>query len=315
MPASLPAEAVHLSYDPGPYRMAMGLVAADPDTLIELDDTYPAQIAERRCLLEERRADVLAMPQGTEAACAELLDHVEALLPRRFPAHFTSADGQFCNHITGETWPLATPLAARADPLDRLGRLVAEDFCLIRPDPAGPILAAAILCFPSRWVLAEKLNRPLLDVHERVPSYAERLGRPVDRFFTHLKTARMAVRLNWTVIDNPALFQLSGKFASATDAAITAGNALSRLHLRVERQTFLLLPASGMVSFGIRTHVYPLARITALPGEAARLAAAVRALPPEMALYKSLGRFRDALLAALDKVVDADTLRKPQRDR
>jgi hypothetical protein len=294
----LPEEAVHLSYDPGAYRMAMGLVAADPATLIELDSTYPAQIGERRRLLAERRADVLAMPPGTEGACAELLDRVGELLALGHPEFFARDGAMLRNRITGED----VALAGNPDPLAALGRTVAEDFCLIRPDPAGPILAAAILCFPSRWVLAEKLARPLLEVHARVPGYAKRLGAPVDRFFSHLKPGRMAVRLNWTVIDDPALFQLSGKFSAAADRTITADNALDRLHLRVERQTFLLLPSSGMVSFGIRTHVYPLTRIAALPGEAARLAAAVRALPPEMALYKSLGRFRDALLAALDAI-------------
>lgn len=296
----LPPEVVHLSYDPGPYRMAMGLVAAEPECLIELDETYPAQMAERARLLDARRDDVLAMPAGTEAACAELLDVVAGTLARRWPEWFRLDAGALRNGLTGEQWALPA-----TDPLDVLGRLVAEDFCLVRPEPDGPVLAAAVLCFPSRWVLGEKLGRPLLGVHERVPGYAGRLGGPVDRFFNHLKPGRMAVRLNWTVIDDPALFQLSGKFATAADAGITPENALERLHLRVERQTFLLLPVSGMVSFGIRTHVYPLARIVALRGEAARLAAAVRGLPAEMALYKSLGRFRDALLAALDGVASA----------
>ena len=52
----------------------------------------------------------------------------------------------------------------------------------------------------------------------------------------------------------------------------------------------------------VEARLHRLARIAALPGEAARLAAAVRALPPEMALYKSLGRFRDALLAVSGKL-------------
>lgn len=59
-------------------------------------------------------------------------------------------------------------------------------------------------------------------------------------------------------------------------------------------------PESGAVAFGIRTHVTPLAAVAALPGEAARLAAAVRALPPEMRRYKGLHRFDAALLAWLD---------------
>ena len=292
----LPAEILHLPYDPGPYRMAMGLQACPPDALIELDSACPAQLGERARLLKGRPADVVAcMPSG-EAACGELASHLLGLLPARFPDCYQPAGGGVRNHLTGETLD-----PAAMAPLDLIGRLVAEDFCLIRPGAAGPILVAAVLCFPARWVLAEKLGKPLLEVHARVPAYAEKLGAPVDRFMTRLKAGRVAMRLNWSVIDDPALFQLAGKFRDGADASITAENALEKLFLRVERQTFLLLHGSATVAFGIRTHVYPLARVVAVPGEAGRLAGAVRALPVEMARYKSLGRFRGALLEALDR--------------
>jgi len=49
-------------------------------------------------------------------------------------------------------------------------------------------------------------------------------------------------------------------------------------------------------------HVYPLAKAVTSPAIAACLAAAVRALPEEMAHYKSLPMFQAALLAWLDKV-------------
>lgn len=292
----LPAEILHLPYDPGPYRMAMGLQACPPDNLIELDSACPAQLRERADLLAERPADVLACVPGGEAACGELASHLLGLLAVRFPDWYQCVPAGLHCRLTG-----ATLDPVKTAPLVLIGRAVAEDFCFIRPDDAGPILVAAVLCFPARWVLAEKLGRPLLDVHARVPAYAEKLGAPVDRFMARLKPGRVAMRLNWSVIDDPALFQLSGKFRDGPDASITAENALEKLFLRVERQTFLLLPGSATVAFGIRTHVYPLARVAVVPGEAGRLAAAIRALPVEMALYKSLGRFRDAVLVALDR--------------
>jgi hypothetical protein len=57
----------------------------------------------------------------------------------------------------------------------------------------------------------------------------------------------------------------------------------------------------GTIVFGIRSHVTPLREVTALPGEAARLAAAVRGIPPELERYKSLRPFRAALLDYLDR--------------
>ncbi len=296
-PLDLPPEILHLPYEPGPYRMAMALRACPAEELVELDNACPAQLAERLRLLDARPADVLAALPEARHASAELAAHLLRLLPARFPGHYMTAGNGVLNRLTGETLDVA-----KLDPLHLVGRLVAEDFCLLAPSASGPVLVGAVLCFPARWVLAEKLGKPLLGVHERVPGYAERLGRPVDRFIAQLKPGRVALRLNWSVIDDPALFQRTGKFRDGPDAAITATNALGRLYLRVERQTFLLLERSATVAFGIRTHVTPLSRVVALEGEAARLAAAVRALPAEMALYKSLGRFRDALLAALDHI-------------
>jgi hypothetical protein len=106
-------------------------------------------------------------------------------------------------------------------------------------------------------------------------------------------------RYNWSVVDDPALFQPAGHGRQAHDASITAANAGSALFLRVERQTLSLLPDSGTVLFGIRIHRYPLARIAAVAEVAARLHAAVAALPAEMAAYKSIPPFRAALLGYL----------------
>jgi hypothetical protein len=134
-----------------------------------------------------------------------------------------------------------------------------------------------------------------------VPFYGERLARPVDRFMGHVRPGHIAVRLNWSVMEDPALFQPTGKWRTAQDATITEQNAGDRLFLRIERQTLRRLPVSGAVLFGIRVHVYPLSGAVTTPEIAAGLAAAVRALPIEIAHYKSLPMFQIALLDWLDR--------------
>ncbi|HEX3349460.1 MAG TPA: DUF3445 domain-containing protein [Acetobacteraceae bacterium] len=292
----LPPETLHLPFEAGPFRMAMALVAQDPSELIELDDRYPAEAAERRALLEARHADVFAACPGSEAARAQVLDRLAEFLPARFPALFERENATLRNRITGEDWNLADP---PHDPLEIAGRLVQEDLCIIRPDPRGPVLDAAVLCFPSRWRLADKIGRPLAAVHGPVPLYADRLAAPVDRFMTHLRPGKLAVRLNWSVMDDAALFQPGGKFRMTPNEAVTASNAGETTWLRVERQSLSRLPC-GSVLFGIRVHVYPLSTLAGLPQEAARLAHAIRSLPPEIATYKSLAAVRDPLLGWLD---------------
>ena len=152
------------------------------------------------------------------------------------------------------------------------------------------------------WRLGEKLGHPLGPIHAPVPFYAETLERPVDRFLTMLRPGRMAMRLNWSVMDDATLFRAHAHGRTDHAASVTAANAGEALVLWVERQTFRRLPDSGTIAFGIRIriHITPLAAVTRHPGEAARLREAVLALPPEMQKYKSLLPFRAALLAYLE---------------
>jgi hypothetical protein len=294
-----PAQAVHLSFEPGPFRMAMGLFACSPAEWIELDEHYVAEMALRRELLRTRHEEVSALVPGSEAARRETWDVLTAHLVRQWPDWFASDGEMFTNHLTGERWNLADP---GLDPLEAAALLVQEDLCLIRPTDDGPDLVAGVVCFPSRWRLLEKIGHKLTAVHGPVPFYGERLARPVDRFMSVVKPGHIAVRLNWSVLDDPALFQPGGKFRTDRNTDITAANAGDRLFVRVERQTLSRLPATGSVLFTIRVHVYPLAGVAARPEIAGRLAEAVRALPPETAHYKSLRRFREALLAYLGSI-------------
>lgn len=278
--------------------MLLGLVSRPEDELVELDERYPAELAERRTLLDNRHAEVFAATAGSELARHETLDRIIGLLPARYPNHFRRDGDALCNRLTGERWNLANP---PCDPLELAGRLVQEDLCLIGVEEGVPVLRAAILCAPSRWRLREKIGRPLAAIHDRVPLYADTLATPVDRFMRHLKPGKLTERLNWSVTDDPALFQVEGKHRTGLDPSFTKANAGERLFLRVERQTLSRLPQSGFVLFTIRVHTYPLSRVAAQAGASARLAEAVRAMPEGMEAYKSLPPFRAALLGFLDE--------------
>ena len=67
-------------------------------------------------------------------------------------------------------------------------------------------LAAASLCFPSTWVLAEKFGRDMDGIHKPVPGYAEHIGPRLLRIFDNLQVERPAWRLNWSIYDGPELY-------------------------------------------------------------------------------------------------------------
>jgi dimethylamine monooxygenase subunit A len=291
----LPLQAVHLPFEPGRYRMAMDLVTVPEAVWFEFDDRYHKEMEAKRHLLATAHREVFAATAISDAARAEALELIVASLSGHFPDWFGGDGTVVHNHLTGETWDRYA-----IDPLELAGRLVQEDLCLIQNGVDGPVFTAASLCFPSRWRLLDKIGRPLSAVHGPVPLYADRLAKPVDRFMRHVRPGHIASRLNWSLLDDPALFQPDGKWRVETSAEITAENAGSRVFLRVERQTLRRLPVTQAVVFGIRVHVYPLSRVIERPDRAAALAAAVRALPAEIQHYKSLRPFRTALLGWLD---------------
>ena len=309
----------------------MDLVSVPEFEWFEFDHFYFSDMAERRRLLATAHGEVFAATPVSDAARQEALDLTVAALTTHHPDWFSLDQGVLCNHLTGESWLTANidrrerdkSGAARStsdattysprlpsaigeagshsavDPLELAGRLVQEDLCLIQAGSDGPIFTAAVLCFPSRWRLMDKIGKPLSAVHGPVPRYADRLAAPVDRFMRHLKPNHIASRLNWSLLDDPALFQPSGKWRADSSASITTENAGQHVFLRVERQTLRRLPSSGAVLFGIRVHVYPLEQIIDRLDRAAALADAVRALPAEIQHYKSLLPFREVLLSWL----------------
>ncbi len=295
--ASLRSEVFYLPFESGPYRMAMALTTVPQSAWFEIDERYAYEMAERRRLLRERHEAVFGALPVSDDARAETLHEIVANLTTYAAQWFVRDGDMLHNKLIDETWNLSS---LAYDPLELAGRLVQEDLCIIQQGDDGPIFTAAVLCFPSRWRLHEKLGKPLAAVHGPVPYYAERLATPVDRFMSKVKAGHIASRLNWSVLDDPAMFQPTGKWREQRDTAITQNNAGERLYLRVERQTLRRLPRTGAILFGIRVHSYPLARAIRTPDAASRLAEAVRALPEATVHYKSLKVFGPALLAWLD---------------
>ena len=247
-----------------------GVQPLDPARWIEPGADRAVQMARRRALIRTARDTVLAALPDSAPAQAELLEAVAA--------------------HTGTTPPPDPVPPPDPAPLARIGRMVQEDFCLLEQRAPGEEyrLTAAILCFPSRWSLAEKIGHPLTHIHAPVPDYSDDLARRVNRLFDGVRPGRPLWRANWTVHPTSELHQPSGDWRQAEDGP---------LHIRVERQTFLRLPRSGAVVFGIRTHIDPLTALTR--AEAQALHAALAPLEADEIAYRGGADLHRATLAAL----------------
>lgn len=288
----------HTPYDGSRKPFAVGLAPLDLATWIEVDGNLAAHLAEKHRLFGEDEAAVFRAEGDTIEAQAEvlalLLDH---LAEHHGETH--AVDGDTVRVLaTGESYRV--PEWSHA-PLKLAALLVQEDLVLMRKGAGGYRLAAAALCFPSSWSLAEKFGQAMPAIHTNVPGFNDgRMGAIVARLFDNLTVETPVWRLNWSLYGDGELHHPRGK---SLEARVAEGS--TALFVRVERQTLRRLPASGDILFTIRIHVDPFTAFSKHP-DGARLAAGLRAqllaLDEAQLDYKGLVRERDRIAAALGEL-------------
>ena len=154
----------------------------------------------------------------------------------------------------------------------------------------GPRFTAAVLCFPSRWRLHEKIGKPLGFGAWAGAVLCRASCRPGRSL--HGEGEARPYRVAAELVGAGRSGDVSSPPASGAKRPIPRSppdNAGEQLYLRVERQTLRRLPQSDAMLFGIRVHCYPMARAdhdSRRPRHGWR--EAVRALPEATVHYKSL---------------------------
>ena len=217
-----------------------GILPMEPGDWLRVDEAYAGQMAERERLLAEIPDRVTGAMPGSEPAVAELAEAVEAALPslgfRREGAGWLCPDGR----VVPDDLPV----------LERLGRLVQEDLCLMEAGPDGHHgLTAAVLCFPASWTLSEKLGRGLPGIHRPVAVYDESLAARVQRLFDAIRPEQPLWRMNMLDYVDPALFQ------PRREDEKRPPDTRRRGYIRCERQGLRRLPRTRAVVFSIHTYL------------------------------------------------------------
>jgi hypothetical protein len=289
------SRSVKFPLKPG-WWLTLGLKPLDLSEWIEIDENFAQQIALKMQLLRDRPDEVFASLPESIAAQQEVLDLLIAHLLKFYPQQYQQQEDKLYHISTGQPWNL--PDFAQ-NPLDLAGRLVQEDFCLLLLQDGAYVLAAGSVCFPFRWRLQDKPGRSLTSIHAPVPGYAEKLSRPVDGVFHHLRADCPSVRFNWGITDTPNLFLPTAHSQTPVNLPIGIENAGERLWLRVERQTLRRLPNTGGIVFGIHTTIESLAQVKTNPATAQHLAEAIEQLPVAAHAYKNLLPLQPVLLSYL----------------
>lgn len=289
-------------YDGTSTPFTIGLKPLDLADWIDIDDTYDAQMREKRRLYGEMPERVFVAETGTEAAQQEVLDLLSEHILVRFPNRFRQAPNGL--EIADDV-PIQGD--ASRQPLVAASLLVQEDLILMRKGDDGWRLAAGSLCFPSSWTLTEKFGRPLQEIHQPVPQFGPgtRNNDLINRMFDRLH--QPVLRFNWSIQAGDALYHpLShgGRTERAQKRPSKFGGAdlNAAAFIRVERQTLRKLPISGDILFTIRIYLDPLGAIARHADSralAASFAAQLAALNFDQLDYKGLTADRDRLVEAL----------------
>ena len=276
-----PAEAASFSAMPIPdqilpqlvgenFRHRLGTFPVEISNWLLRDDEFDLTVQLKKKLLATRRSEVVGLQPGGDEVAQEAAQLVS-------------------------TWAGVELASSGIDALVEASSLVADDLAVLQPVKSHDgseqlLLNAAVVCCPSRWLLAEKMGHNMLAIHEPVAKYADHVGAAVDTYFQRLTVEKPVWRSNWIIQDHPALFQPqipSEPLVKTTD----------ELWIRMERQTLRRLPNTGGILFTIRGYQQPLPEYLSRSKKIAQdTRTLVERLPDDVAQYKSVLKYRPAIL-------------------
>ena len=288
---------IYMPFDKGRFRLSMGIISLNLDEWLEPDEYYYRELLEKEALLANQNNEVFQSKKGSQLAQQEVLDLIIDYM-NTFHSELVRIDGDKI-FIDGIKRDFSRKEFAEM-PLNLAGRLVQEDLCLMAPGDTGYTLEAASLCFPSRWRLIDKIGKRMVDIHSPVPDYEDKLARPVDRFFDKLDINKPVWRVNWSLTDDPDLYQPIRKTSTDYSRSINSKNAGDLIFLRCERQTLRRLPNTGWILFSIKTYVDKVSALAVQPEALVDLAHSVKNMSADMQQYKNIAPYRKQLLEYLD---------------
>lgn len=271
------SDAPHLGFDGREHRHRMGMRRVEPGAWLEPDRNAPPQLQLKDRLVAERSTEVLC-DAGTPEVLAAAVRLAELV---------ADAQGRPLAAVAGGDASSASAVLAS------LARATQEDWCLMLREDTWRLRGACV-CFPSRWVLAEKVGGTIAEIHDPVPRYADQLGGLVEQAMDRLRPEQPVWRLNWNIWDDPRLFQPCAD-PGAEGWPIPRGDEVGdRTFLRVERQTLRRI-GDDAIAFSIRVHQRPLAALRHQPGALELLAATLDGMAASPSARKKLGRLYEPI--------------------
>lgn len=273
-----------------PYHQTMAHQPMDPNNWIEIDRFYRSDLEVKRKVLDTQGKAVCDVLPESAAACTELMEHISFWLAQRYPRLFSITGEEIQNHIMGETLSLSSPAGVRKAGIEALtvvSRLVQDDYLIAHPREDGTwYCTGGLVCFPGFYLLSQKIGMNMEAIHEHVPRFNENLLKSVERSFTRMLPSQPIERTSWefTVASDPTWLFWCGRGPLPTSPGVNGVRAVPmapahltgrgsdwspdlvpEVQLRLEHQTLVKMPKSGVIFFGVHAMRRPLKALADLP--------------------------------------------------
>ena len=225
-----------------------------------------------------RSEECFAQTQGSVAAQCEFHDFLLRHLLTKPKSSYSRKGNQLIHEQEKLTWKIEDKNLWEAS------LWVPEDFCLLEKEKNGYVMTAASVCSPSNWALQGKIGQTVDFIHDPVPDYNKHLSKRVNRFLEGIPRHRVLLRYNWSIQSDNELFWRDD--LNPNSDFVNSSNP--NLYWRIERQTFVRLPTSGAIVFGIRVFLHSFDSLRNIEGFNQSIEQLFTQLPETQKRYKGL---------------------------
>lgn len=229
-------------------------------------------------LVTSQSEDCFAETRGSAGAQSEFHDFLLDHLLTSPASAYSRIGGQLIHKQENLTWEIADKNLWQAS------LWVPEDFCLLEKKDNSYVMTAASVCSPSNWILQEKIGQTVDFIHGPVPGYKSALSERVNRFLEGMASGRVLLRYNWSIQSGNELFWRDDLKPTSEIPNSNSPN----LYWRTERQTFIRLPISGAIVFGIRIFLHSFDSLRGIEGFDQSVKQLLTQLPAIQTRYKGL---------------------------
>lgn len=279
---------------------------------IDIDEHYVSDMRDRALVLAEDPMRCQALPHMMSAQW-DVLELLMTSMAEAYPKYFTLTrrgdEWHWINrplHI-GNRFHFGDATTLPYEPMEYITRQCQGDFAVLDQRDNNLWMDAGIATSQADWSLDFDIGMNFMEWHGPVP-LAHEIG-VFDRalkFLLNLQQGKPVRRLNWTMTINPRLDTSPENYDKwgIDRTTVTPENVGDKVHLRVELQALWRLPRSNAMLFSIRAYLLKMRELASNPDWVRRFHRVLQSLPPELADYKGLTRYRDATLDWLAKSDD-----------